>query len=137
MKYLLDTNTCIDILRNDEAVLSVFYTKLNEGIAISTIVLAELEYGVCNSTAYEKNRETLVSFLSLVELLPFDGSAAIVYGGIRADLKRKNNLIGQMDMLIAAHAKSSGLTIVTNNMRDFERVVGLESEDWSAANSKS
>jgi len=134
MKYLLDTNTCIDILRNDEVVLSVFQAKLNEGIAISSIVLAELEYGVCNSAAYEKNRATLISFLSLVELLSFDGSAAIAYGGIRAALKQKNNLIGQLDMLIAAHAKSKNLTIVTNNTRDFNRVEGLESEDWTANN---
>jgi len=133
MKYLLDTNTCIEILRNDEEVLSVFKEKLSEGVAVSTIVLAELEYGVCNSAAYEKNRETLISFLSLVELLSFDGAAAIAYGGIRADLKRKNCLIGQLDMLIAAHAKANDLTIVTNNLRDFNRVEGLKSEDWTVS----
>jgi len=133
MKYLLDTNTCIEILRNDEKVLSAFQAKLHEGVAISSIVLAELEYGVCNSSAYEKNRETLISFLSLVELLSFDGAAAIAYGGIRADLKRKSCLIGQLDMLIAAHAKANDLTIVTNNLRDFNRVEGLKSEDWTVS----
>ena len=130
MKYLLDTNTCIEILRHNEEVLYVFNEKHIEGVAISTIVLAELEYGVCNSSAYEKNRETLISFLSLVELLSFGGSAAIAYGSIRADLKRKGCLIGQLDMLIAAHAKAEGLTIVTNNIREFNRIEGLESEDW-------
>ena len=131
MKYLLDTNTCIDFLRHDKAVISAFLDKKHEGVAISTIVLAELEFGVWNSSSYEKNRAALMSFLSLVDLLSFDGFAAIAYGEIRVGLKRKNYSVAHLDMLIAAHAKSRGLTIVTNNLREFSRIDGLASENWT------
>ncbi len=79
----------------------------------------------------EKNSVALSQFLSIIEILPFDDEAACQYGLIRADLQRKGTLIGQMDMLIAAHAKAKGLTIVTNNVREFERVNGLELENWA------
>ena len=113
--------------------MAAFLANRKEGIGISTIVLAELEFGASNSANYEKNKARLIFFVSLVELLPFDASAAPEYGKIRTDLKRKGTPIGFLNMLIAAHAKSKGLVIVTNNIREFERVEGLEVEDWTAA----
>jgi len=129
---MLDTNTCIRLIKHDPETLASFSEKKDEGVAISTIVLAELEFGVCNSAAYEKNRAKLISLLSLVDLLSFDGAAAIAYGSICTDLRKKRNPIGHMDMLIAAHAKSKNLVVVSNNLREFERVENLTVEDWSA-----
>ena len=131
MKYMLDTNICIYLLNHVPEVLSKYDNKRNEGVAISTITLAELEYGLCESSAYERNRKALLAFLAIVDVLPFDDSATIQYGKIRVGLERKGTLIGLMDMLIAAHAKSKGLVIVTNNVREFERVEGLKLENWA------
>jgi len=130
MKYMLDTNMCIYLMKNVPEVLAAFSANNDSGISISAVTLAELEFGVCNSSAYEKNRIKLINFLTIVAILPFDDSAAAVYGGICAVLKRKGTPIGQMDMLIAAHAKSEGLILVTNNIREFERVDGLKLENW-------
>jgi tRNA(fMet)-specific endonuclease VapC len=81
----------------------------------------------------EKNGANLSKFFIGLEILDFDSGAAIEYGRIRATLRKKGTPIGQMDMLIAAHAKSKGLTLVTNNVSEFERVDGLKLEDWLAA----
>jgi tRNA(fMet)-specific endonuclease VapC len=128
--YLLDTNICIFALKHVPNILTAIENRKNEWIAISSITLAELEFGICNSQAVEKNRNALLSFLPTVEVLPFDESAAAEYGIIRANLKKQGCIIGLMDMLIAAHAKSAGLILVTNNTGEFERVDGLEIEDW-------
>ena len=101
------------------------------GIAVSAISLAELEFGVCNSSAIEKNRVKLIAFLTLIDILPFGGKAAAEYGKINAVLRQRGTPIGVMDTLIAAHAKSAGLIAVTNNVREFERVDGLIIEDWT------
>ena len=130
MKYMIDTNICIYLMKHVPEVLSAFAMKKNEGVVISAVTLAELEYGVWNSGFYEKNRNKLISFLTLVEVLPFDGAAAMIYGELRTSLRRKETLISLMDMMIAAHAKSKGLIVVTNNIREFERVEGLETENW-------
>jgi tRNA(fMet)-specific endonuclease VapC len=130
MKYLLDTNICVCMLKHVPAVISNFTKKQEYGFAISSITLAELEYGVCNSNSYDKNRAALISFLPLVEILPFNTAAAMQYGKICASLRKKGTLIGSLDMLIAAHAKSCGLVVVTNNIREFERVEGLMLENW-------
>ena len=131
MKYMLDTNICIYIMKHEQRILDTFRGKQSEGVCISSIVLAELEYGVCYSSAYEKNKNKLVSFLSLVDVLPFDGAGAAAYGIIHASLRRKGTLIGIPDMFIAAHAKSKGLIVATNSIREFERVEGLELENWA------
>ena len=131
MKYMLDTNICIFALKHIREVLAVFETKRNDGIAISSITLAELEFGVCNSNAIDKNRNALIAFLSLVDVIQFDGTAAAEYGIIKTALKRQGTPIGPLDTLIAAHAKAEGLTLVTNNTREFSRVSGLTLEDWS------
>ena len=131
MTYMLDTNICIYIIEQIPNVLSAFLTKKADGATISAITLAELEFGVYNSDAQERNLFKLLLFLQLVDILQFDGSAAVTYGGIRAELRRKGALIGPLDMLIAAHAKSKGLILVTNNVREFSRVEGLAWENWA------
>lgn len=132
--YLLDTNTCIFLMKNNVDVVEQYKRKKHLGIAISSITTAELYFGVYNSSNPEKNRANLTNFSMGVKSLDFDDMAAIEYGRIRALLKKRGTPIGQMDMLIAAHAKSKGLILVTNNMREFERVEGLKHEDWLDAN---
>ena len=131
MKYMLDTNICIYAIKNKpEKVLNTLKEKLNDGICISAITLAELAHGVEKSAARDKNRAALLRFLSISTVLPFDDLAAAEYGEVCADLQRKGTPIGTMDMLIAAHAKTEGLILVTNNTREFERVEGLTLENW-------
>ncbi|GHV83185.1 twitching motility protein PilT [Spirochaetia bacterium] len=128
--YMLDTNICIFALKHFPKVITALRSKESDMLAISTITLAELEFGICNSLALEKNRNALISFLPLVEVLQFDESAAAEYGVIRTNLQKRGCVIGIMDMLIAAHAKSTGCILVTNNTHEFERVAGLILEDW-------
>jgi len=130
MMFMLDTNICIHLMKHTQSVLDKFNKMEDNNMAISSITLAELEFGISYSTSYEKNRAKLISFLPLVEVLSFDASAALEYGMIRAKMQKIGTLIGQLDMLIAAHAKSEGLTLVTNNTREFGRVDGLQFEDW-------
>lgn len=130
MKYLLDTNMCIYAQKKNENVLSKMKEYFESGLAISSITLAELEYGVQASANPEKNMIALMKFLTIVEVLPFDSSAAEEYGKICADLRKKGTPIGTMDTLISAHAKAENLIVVTHNTREFERVSGLELEDW-------
>ncbi len=132
MKYMLDTNICVYLLKNTFEIIGVFERNKHEGIAISAIVLSELEFGVQNSRDVAINRFKLAAFLRLVEVLSFDKDAAAEYGVICTALRRKGTPIGQMDMLIAAHAKSKGLILVTNNTREFARVEGLKLENWAA-----
>ena len=130
MKYLLDTNICIYAQKRNPAILSHMKEAWQEGIAISAITLAELEYGVQHSASPERNAIALAKFLSIVEILPFDSSAAIEYGEICSSLRKNGTPIGTMDMLIAAHGRSEKLTVVTHNTREFERVDGLDLVDW-------
>ena len=131
MKFLLDTNICIYIIKKKPPqVLRKFKTfKIND-LGISCITLAELEFGVHFSTYPEKNQEALNEFLSPLEIIPFDDRAAISYGEIRAYLQRKGLKIGAMDMLIAAQAKSLSIPLVTNNLKEFKRIPGLFAENW-------
>lgn len=131
MRYMLDTNICIFLIKNrPEKMIKKFLSMEPEDICISSITYAELVYGVEKSQAREKNRIALMLLLSEIEILPYDDLAAQTYGVIRTDLERKGTPIGPMDLLIAAHAKSKRLTIVTNNVREFARVEGLAVEDW-------
>lgn len=102
-----------------------------DDMCISSITYGELMHGVEKSQSVERNRVAITLFLSSIEILPFDAEAAEEYRRVRADLERKGTPIGPMDMLIAGHAKSEGLTLVTNNTREFFRVNGLEVEDWA------
>ena len=133
--YMLDTNACIQAIQGAKKdkfaqVTKIFEEKLPKGLSISTITLAELQYGVAHSDYPDKNTTALLNFLAPIEILPFDASAALVYGGIREDLYKRSLLIGPYDMLIAAHAKSLGYILVTNNTREFERIEELTVEDW-------
>ena len=130
MTYMLDTNICIFMMKQTPGVVKHFQTERNRGIAISSITLAELEFGVSKSRAFERNQNALLAFSTLVDILPFDIPACAQYGRIRAALEKTGIPIGALDMLIAAHAKSLKLTLVTNNIREFSRVEGLSVEDW-------
>ena len=102
-----------------------------EDLCISVITYAELMHGVEKSQAVEKNRIAMSLFLSAITVLDFNSRAAEVYGEIRAELEKKGTPIGPMDLLIAGHAKSQNLVLVTNNTREFARVTGLQIEDWT------
>ena len=131
MKFMLDTNICIHVIKHKPtSVLSRFQEYTPQDMCISSITLAELEYGVCKSSMPEKNKLALTMFLSGITVLPFDDAAAIEYGSIRVELEKRGTPIGPNDMLIAAHARSLGLTIITNNTREFDRVGGLAVENW-------
>jgi len=130
MRVMLDTNTCIFVINNNNAVRSRFIAEYPFGMAISAITEAELWYGIENSSRPEKNSETLRAFLATVEIMPFDTMAAVEYGRVRAKLRRAGTPIGDRDTLIASHAKALGLTLVTNNIAEFKNVDGLQLEDW-------
>lgn len=131
MTYMLDTNICIYAIKNKpELVLQRLKSNLQKGISISAITLAELEYGVEKSAHPETNRAALLQFLSILDILPFDDLASVEYGEICAYLQKQGTPIGTMDMLIAGHARAEGLILVTNNVREFERVPMLEIENW-------
>lgn len=131
MKYMLDTNICIYIIKErPESVIKRFRSELKSEICISSITLAEMEYGAEKSQAFEKNQTAINHFIKPLTILPFDDSDAKEYGKIRAYLEKRGTPIGNMDMLIAAHARKEGLILVTNNTREFERVPDLKLENW-------
>lgn len=132
MKYLLDTNMCVFVIRQKSlrVIQRLRQHPLGE-VGISTITLAELRYGADKSQDPPKNHGALNAFLAPVEIVAFDAQAAEQYGQIRADLEKRGLAIGPLDTLIAAHARSLGATVVTNNVGEFTRVSGLPVEDWS------
>ena len=131
MRYMLDTNMCIFLMKNRAKVVERYRVNKADGITISAITAAELQFGVFNSAQPEKNRNGLTAFFIGLTVLDFDESAAFEYGRIRTDLQRNGTPIGPLDTLIAAHAKAHGMILVTNNTREFARVKGLALEDWS------
>jgi tRNA(fMet)-specific endonuclease VapC len=132
MQLLLDTNICIYIIKQQPVTVLERFLEYQIGdIAISSITLSELRYGVAKSTHREKNAKALDEFIIPLELVPYDESAAHVYGDIRAALEKAGTPIGSMDMLIAAHAVSLGIPLVTNNTREFLRVPSLKIIDWT------
>lgn len=131
MRYLLDTNICIYVIkRRPPQVLARFQRCAVGDIGLSTVTVAELQYGVAKSAFPERNQQALAAFTLPLEILPFDAPAAAAYGPIRATLERQGTSIGAMDLLIAAHAVSLGVILVTNNLREFGRVPGLQVENW-------
>jgi len=132
MKYLLDTNICIYLIkRSPDQVYDKFKTLRVGDIGVSAITLCELQYGVAHSSMPERNQMALTKFLSPIEVLDFPSEAAMMYGEIRAHLKREGALIGSYDLLIAAHALCGHLTLVTNNTKEFCRVPSLSLENWA------
>lgn len=129
---MLDTNICIYIIKQKPPeVLERFLEYQVGDIAISTITLAELRYGVAKSHYREKNASALDDFIIPLEVLPFDEEATQCYGEIRASLEKAGAPVGSMDLLIAAHAVSLGATLVTNNTREFDRIFGLNVVNWA------
>lgn len=130
LRYMLDTNICIYALKHQYPQLQALFNRRAEQLAISTVVLSELNYGAENSSRPEQNLAVIESFAARLEVLDFDASAAAHSGQIRATLKRAGQPIGSHDVLIAGHARSAGLTLVTNNAAEFGRVPGLMTENW-------
>ena len=131
MKYLLDTDICIYVINErPKRVLDRFVKMALGDIGVSSITAAELAYGVAKSGS-QRNRAALEAFLLPLAIVDFDQSDALVYGEIRALLERKGQVIGPLDMLIAAQAKSLGVTLVSNNQREFTRIADLKVENWA------
>ncbi len=131
MKYLLDTNTCIYIIkRRPQNVIERFNSLQVGDVAISSITLAELSYGVEKSQYSQKNRAALEEFILPLELVFFDKEATNYYGKIRAFLEKQGTVIGPLDIMIAAHALSLETVLVTNNTKEFARVPHLKLENW-------
>jgi len=131
MKVMLDTNTCIAIIRRKPPqALQRFKAYKVGDIGISWITLAELEFGVAKSQHLEKNQAALDEFVLPLEVANFDRETARVYGRVRATLETKGTPIGSLDMMIGAHALSLGATLATSNTREFSRIKGLTVVDW-------
>jgi tRNA(fMet)-specific endonuclease VapC len=132
MDYLLDTNICIYIIKKRPAEVFEKFKNLAIGdVGISSITLAELQYGIEKSSNSLKNREALEKFLTPIEIVDYGFEATVEYGIIRAELEKKGIPIGPLDTLIASHAKSLDVILVTNNVREFERIPGLKIENWT------
>jgi tRNA(fMet)-specific endonuclease VapC len=132
MKYLLDTNICIYIIRQKPATVLQKLATVNVGeIAVSAITVAELHYGAAKSQQPMRNQAALSQFLAPLVVAPFTEEVTAVYGNLRAHLEKSGAPIGALDTLIAAHALALELTLVTNNQREFERVPDLQIENWA------
>ncbi|MGL1891418.1 MAG: type II toxin-antitoxin system VapC family toxin [Spirochaetaceae bacterium] len=130
--YLLDTNICIYAIKNRPLnVLKKISENFSDGIYISSLTVAELEFGVSNSQNPEKNRIALLEFISIFSILPFNEKDAVPYGKIKATLRKLGKIIGPIDLLLAGQAISNELTFITNNTKEFLRVPGIKLEDWS------
>jgi tRNA(fMet)-specific endonuclease VapC len=132
LKYLLDTNIVIYVIkRRPIEVLGIFNENAGR-MAISAVTLSELFHGAEKSAKVAQNLAVVEEFSSLLEVLPYTAKASQHYGAIRSALERVGRPIGVNDLHIAAHARSEGLTLVTNNLGEFERVPGLLTENWIA-----
>jgi tRNA(fMet)-specific endonuclease VapC len=132
MKYLIDTNICIYIMNNRPSEVIQRFKNVEIGlIGISSISVSELHYGVCKSTRIKYNLKRLEEFLNPFEILPYDENASRCYGKIRSQLENQGNVIGPLDMLIAAHALSNNLILITNNEKEFNRIQSVKVENWA------
>ncbi len=131
MKYMLDTNTCINVIKYhpSEAQKKLAAVAVGE-VGISSIVLAELWYGVAHSAKRAHNEQALAEFLDYVSISDWPQEAAPEYGSIRSQLRKKGTPIGAIDLLIAAHALTLGATLITDNVTEFRRVSSLKVENW-------
>ncbi len=131
MKILLDTNICIYLIKKKpKQVLDRINEYAVGNIGLSSITVAELAFGVQKSQKREQNQDALMQFLATLEIAAFDARAATSYGIIRAQLEKRGTPIGSMDTLIAGHAASLGVTLITNNVKEFSRVPDLVVENW-------
>ncbi|MBI5163049.1 MAG: tRNA(fMet)-specific endonuclease VapC [Magnetospirillum sp.] len=132
LRYMLDTNLCIRVLRDRPQGLRERFNAEATALCISTVTLAELLYGAEKSARPVEGRRQVEGFAARLDVLPFDGEAAAHYADIRADLERRGQVIGPYDMMIAGHARCRGLVVITGNLAEFGRVAGLRAEDWLA-----
>ena len=130
-RYLLDTNIVIFALRRADGPLRAHLRAESDRLAVSAITVSELAYGAQKSADPTANRRAVEQFLALARVLPFDAPAAQHAGEIRAQLAMAGTPIGGYDVLLAGHARSAGLAMITNNRREFDRVPGLEVDDWT------
>ena len=132
MKYLIDTNICIYIMNKkpDDVIQKFKQIKIGE-IGVSTITISDLQYGISKSRKRKKNEIRLNEFITPLEILPYDESAAKAYGDLRYELEKAGKPIGPLDLLIAAHAVSRNLIVVTNNDKEFKRIKKLKVENWA------
>ena len=131
MKYMLDTNVCIDYLRgNNKGIVERIVACNNNEMCISSITLSELLFGINRSSNPQKNRSALYMLLTKIDVIDYGSEASEHYGIIRNDLVKRGLVIGSLDMLIAAHAVSADLILVTHNTSEFSRVNGLRIENW-------
>src|SRR5262245_9213765 len=131
-RFMLDTDTCSYIMkRSHPAVLKRLQSVPVADVCMSVVTRAELLYGVEVSPRHTQDAASLAAFLPYVEALDLTTDTAIHYAEIRADLKKRGAMIGANDLFIAAHARARGLTLVTNNLAEFERVRGLSLENWT------
>ena len=132
LRWMLDTNLCIRVLRDRPAGVRERFNREADAMCISTIVMTELMHGAEKSNRPAENRRAVEQFAARLAVLPFDEHAAMHAANIRATLETQGMPIGGYDLLIAGHARSQGLVVVTGNLREFTRVKGLRSEDWLA-----
>jgi tRNA(fMet)-specific endonuclease VapC len=130
LRYMLDTNICIYVIKKHPAQLRDRFNSSADQLCISVITLAELIYGAEKSARPRENLAVVEQFCARLDILPFADRAATHYGQLWAELEQAGTRIGLHDMMIAGHARSEGLTVVTNNVREFRRIRGLRLENW-------
>jgi tRNA(fMet)-specific endonuclease VapC len=130
LEYMLDTNICIYVIKNRPVALRERFDQLAAVLCISAITLGELLYGVEKSARRNENLQAVEQFTARLEVVAFSFRAAAHFGQIRAELTKLGTLCGAYDMLIGAHARSEGLMLVTNNVREFQRIPGLLVDNW-------
>ncbi len=132
IKYLIDTNICIYIMNKRPIEIIHKFKQFGIGeIGVSTITVSELQYGVVKSKNRKLNKQRVEEFLAPLEIIPYDEIAANTYGDMRHKLEKRGGLIGPLDLLIAAHALSKNLVLITNNEKEFKRVKNLKVRNWA------
>lgn len=131
LKYMLDTNICIFTIKNKPSVVREAFRQHYDRMCISSVTLMELSYGAEKPAIPEKNLRVVESFIARLEVLTYGIEAATHSGQIRAELAKLGTSIGPYDSMVAAHARSQGLILVTNNTREIERVPGIRLSDWT------
>jgi tRNA(fMet)-specific endonuclease VapC len=130
IKYMLDTNILIYTIKNRPKKVRDAFKEHSDFLSISTVTLGELIYGAEKSAHSARNLADVEALAARLEVLPFDSEAALHFGQVRAELSRTGKPIGAYDLMIAGHARSRGLILVSNNLREFKRVPGLRTENW-------
>lgn len=130
LRFMLDTNICIYVIKNRPPSCRELFRTHTGSMAISSVTLAELLYGAMKSEQQARNLKTVEEFAARLDVLNFDAPAADHFGDIRSTLERRGQIIGPYDLMIAGHARSEGLTLVSNNFKEFERVEGLRVVKW-------